>query len=409
MLALRTLAGPALAALLTAPASAQTADLILHDANVVTLAGEGARAEAIAIAGNRILAVGEAASVLAHGTDVTELIDLDGATVVPGMIDNHVHYVRAAGGDPERFAAIAAQLNAAGVTAVVDAAGFNFTTALTDAVRDLEAGDRLTVRVFQMAWPGRPSPQEAVGALTQLLAERDEDGLVQSAGVGEALYRPMHDNPARDFAPTQEDLAVAAALLEVLAASGTRLHLHSRTEAGTRAFLDLFERAAPGAAARLGWTLHHLENVTPETIEKIAAVGAQAALHPRGPRTASIDGATSLRPPVGLFEEAGIVWGLGTDATGGGRGVLELLAFAAGEGQPEGVENTVSREAALRAVTSGNARLIGRGDALGTLEPGKLADIAVLDRDVTDAATEIAGTNVLMTILDGAIVYRAGI
>lgn len=394
---------------LAVPAAAQTADVILTNANIVTLAEPGERAEAIAIAGEHIITVGGPDEAMARRGAATEVIDLGGATVVPGMIDNHVHYVRAAGGDPERFAAIARSLNAQGITAVVDAAGFRFTDALMDGVRALETRGDLTVRVFQMKWPGRHQGPAALEALRDLLAEGpDAEGLLQTVGIGEALYLPMHDNPMRAFAPTPDDVEVVEALLSMLEKTETPLHLHTRTETGTRTFLRLFGSAAPGAAARLGWTLHHLENVTPETIAMMAEVGTHAALHPRGARTGSIGGETSLRPPVGLFEDAGIVWGLGTDATGGARGLLDLVAWASGEAG-NGVANTVNREAALKAVTASNAALIGRAGELGTLQEGRLADLVVLDRDVTDPASTIEDTQVLMTIVNGRIVHRDGI
>lgn len=102
------------------------------------------------------------------------------------------------------------------------------------------------------------------------------------------------------------------------------------------------------------------------------------------------------------------MWGLGTDATGVGRGLLSLVAWAADEGLGN-VEHTVSREAALRAVTAGNAALLGQADALGTLSEGRLAGIVVLDRNITDPSVSIRGARVLMTIVGGRIVHRDGI
>ena len=306
--------------------------------------------------------------------------------------------------------AIARELSAQGVTGVIDAAGFNFTDDLRRPVEALAQEGELDLRVFHMQWLPAQSP-EAARRDTARLAELDTapDGLVQIVGVGETLYRPLHDNPSRPFEPTTEDGEAAAGLLRELAANDLGLHLHVRTEAATLFFLDLFEEVAPGEAARLGWTLHHLETLTPETARRLAEVGARAAVHPRGARTAEIAGETSLRPPVGILEQAGVVWGLGTDATGGGRGVLDLMAWATGEGLPEGTAHTVGREAALRALTLNNARLAGRGDDLGSIEPGRLADLVALDRDVTDPAVTIADARPLLTVVGGRIVHRDGL
>lgn len=66
-------------------------DLILHNANIFTVDPTQARAEAIAIVSDRILAVGQNSDVLNLATGATRKIDLAGATVVPGFIDAHSH------------------------------------------------------------------------------------------------------------------------------------------------------------------------------------------------------------------------------------------------------------------------------------------------------------------------------
>ncbi|HXV61683.1 MAG TPA: amidohydrolase [Vicinamibacteria bacterium] len=79
---------------ITACAPQESADLILINANVITVDEALPRAEAVAIKGNRILAVGAAGAVESHTGAETEIIDLDGATVVPGLIDAHMHFPR---------------------------------------------------------------------------------------------------------------------------------------------------------------------------------------------------------------------------------------------------------------------------------------------------------------------------
>lgn len=67
--------------------------LILHNANVITVDDAQPRARAVAIAGERLLAVGDDAEVLALATARTKKIGLGGKTVVPGFIDAHTHPV----------------------------------------------------------------------------------------------------------------------------------------------------------------------------------------------------------------------------------------------------------------------------------------------------------------------------
>jgi hypothetical protein len=81
-----------------APAPARAAGdatLILTGARVWTGEAERPWAEAVAVAGERILAVGEAAEVAAHRGPETRVLDLSGRFVAPGFIDNHTHFDRA--------------------------------------------------------------------------------------------------------------------------------------------------------------------------------------------------------------------------------------------------------------------------------------------------------------------------
>ena len=66
-------------------------DLVLHNGRIVTVDEQFSIAEAMAIAGNRIMAVGDNAQVLKLADSATKRIDLAGRTVLPGLIDSHAH------------------------------------------------------------------------------------------------------------------------------------------------------------------------------------------------------------------------------------------------------------------------------------------------------------------------------
>jgi predicted amidohydrolase YtcJ len=70
----------------------QTADMIVAGARVWTGDPDRPWAEAVAIAGSRILAVGSRADVQHLRGPATETIDMPGAFVTPGFIDNHTHF-----------------------------------------------------------------------------------------------------------------------------------------------------------------------------------------------------------------------------------------------------------------------------------------------------------------------------
>jgi predicted amidohydrolase YtcJ len=74
-----------------ADALAQPPDLILHHGQIVTVDKDFSMAEAIAIRGERIVAVGKSDALLATKGDATKLVDLGGKSVLPGLIDSHVH------------------------------------------------------------------------------------------------------------------------------------------------------------------------------------------------------------------------------------------------------------------------------------------------------------------------------
>jgi predicted amidohydrolase YtcJ len=78
-----------------APAS-RPADLILRNAKVITVDAGSTIASAIAIAGDRIIAVGPDAAMAQHAAPTTRVLDLDRRTVIPGLIDGHAHMDREA-------------------------------------------------------------------------------------------------------------------------------------------------------------------------------------------------------------------------------------------------------------------------------------------------------------------------
>lgn len=70
---------------------AQDADLIVHSGKILTVDSEDSVVEAMAVRNGRIVAVGSTAEVIElQGAD-TEVINLEGKTVIPGLIDSHTH------------------------------------------------------------------------------------------------------------------------------------------------------------------------------------------------------------------------------------------------------------------------------------------------------------------------------
>lgn len=71
-------------------------------------------------------------------------------------------------------------------------------------------------------------------------------------------------------------------------------------------------------------------------------------------------------------------------------------------------DQTVTREEALIAHTRTNAYLLFQEDNLGTIEPGKYADLVVLDRDyLTVSEDEIKDIQSVLTLVGGRVGYEA--
>jgi predicted amidohydrolase YtcJ len=67
------------------------ADILIVNACVQTLDGKGTRGEALAVAGNEIIFVGDDESTTALRHKGTRVIDAQGASVLPGLIESHMH------------------------------------------------------------------------------------------------------------------------------------------------------------------------------------------------------------------------------------------------------------------------------------------------------------------------------
>jgi predicted amidohydrolase YtcJ len=129
-------------------------------------------------------------------------------------------------------------------------------------------------------------------------------------------------------------------------------------------------------------------------------------------------GWTIQRPNAASVENAkelGVNMGAGTDA----HRVASYNPFTALEWSlvdsknsgsvRRGPEQTPTREDALRAYTIGSAWFSFDENRRGSLEPGKLADLAVLTKDyMTVPSDQIGSIESLLTIVGGKIVYAAG-
>ena len=120
------------------------------------------------------------------------------------------------------------------------------------------------------------------------------------------------------------------------------------------------------------------------------------------------------------LQDAGVMLTFGSDWPGTNaswypadplKGIYAAVTRQTLEGEPEGgwfPEERVDLETALRAYTVNNAYAAGEEEIKGSITPGMLADLVVIDRDLFEIPPEqIKDAKVLMTVLGGEVIYSA--
>ena len=183
--------------------------------------------------------------------------------------------------------------------------------------------------------------------------------------------------PCSPFSVTAELMRDCA---ELARARGVRLHTHLAETADEEEFcLATFGRTPAQYLEDLGWLgpdvwLAHCVHLSDEAVARIGGTGAGVAHCPssNGRLGAGI-------APVRKLLEAGAPVGLGVDGAASnesGRMVGELHQALLAARYAGGPRALTARDC-LRMATMGGARCLGRADELGSLEPGKVADLAV--------------------------------
>ena len=200
------------------------------------------------------------------------------------------------------------------------------------------------------------------------------------------------------------------------AKAGIPVQLHSVTEKAIGAQLDQVEKVAKQVNIRpLRWSFMHMEAVTPSQIERMKKLNMFIALNPRpiisGGLLHRIQGDKGFAmPPMREIQDSGIMWGFGTDAFEVNQfRPFQMLYFAVTGKMVGGTvinTHTISREHALMAHTKNNAYLFFRENDLGSIQPGRFADLVVIDKDyLTVPAEQIKDIKSVMTIVGGRVVY----
>ncbi len=278
------------------------------------------------------------------------------------------------------------------------------------------AGD-LTVRVTYSICAPRPGSELAdLQLLTRFLPMGVGDDMLRFNGIGERVTWGIYNNDTPSDAQKEEFYRVARWTAE----RGMALTVHWNNDRSAHHLLDVLERVDRDIPLRgLRWSVAHLHDASEPSLTRMKALGVGwlmqnglyfATASFLGSRGAAINTAPAIKTGLRL----GLNIGGGTDA----NRVMSYNPFVSlkwmvdgrtVDGMPtRGPSELISREEALRIYTKGSAWFSFDETRRGTLEPGRLADLAVLDKDYLTVPIEEMGTlAALLTMVGGRIVHAA--
>jgi predicted amidohydrolase YtcJ len=335
-------------------------------------------------------------------------------------------------------------LHSFGITAWQDAIVGSYGDAGDPAPAYMKAAadGTLTARVVGAIWWDRGAGLEQIPSL---LARRDEFRAgrfaatsikIMQDGVAEnftaAMLEPYcdgHGHPTDNSGISFVEPAILNEAVPMLDAAGFQVHFHAIGDRAVRECLDAVEHAiARNGRSDNRHHIAHIQVVHPDDIARFRQLGVAAnmqslwaTLEPQmveltlpflgSPRDA-------WQYPFGDLLRAGAVLAAGSDWSVSSPDPMAAIHTAvnrtAAPGHEEGEydaflpEQAIDLATSLTAYTAGSAWVNHLDDVTGTIEVGKFADLAVLDRDPFDGpADQIGATRVLQSFVEGERVYAS--
>jgi predicted amidohydrolase YtcJ len=318
---------------------------------------------------------------LAYSASVGVTTDVDmGAFVIPGLPDIQDSFV---------------------FDGLASADPFHMYDAALALHRDKKMTARLRIFFLSMdTQPGIPLLSERLRNAFDGLG----DDMLRISGIGEfATVWPLF---GKVTPPANYETA-----LQLVAKQGWPFQQHSLSLAEDQLTAATFEKVnAVTPIANLRWSIAHVPHIDQETVNRFKALGAGIAIHP----FEYLAGAAGAGPPLRMIVDSGIHVGAGSDAAQISTLDPWLMIYYMVTGKnAAGVlinsGQTLTRMEALRLYTANNGWFLREEDRLGSIEPGKLGDVVVLNADfldptkVTDEA--IKRVKSVLTVVGGQVVY----
>ncbi len=394
--------------------------IALLKGQIITGDGRVLNRGAVLIKGERITKVAEADIPIPRGA---EKMDLSGRTLLPGLIDAHVHLCLDGSPNPleaaKRGGAALVALKAAGharqtllagVTSVRDMGGMEgVDLALRDAINQkvilgprMKASARPVCMTGGHGWEfGREAdgPDEVrKAAREQIRAGADIVKLMATGGV---MTRGVEPGSAQ---LTEEEMRAG---IEEAHKAGRQTATHAQGTEGIlnalKAGIDSIEHGFFLTEEAIALMVHRGVALVPTlaAVHFIVAEGLEAGIPDFIVEKARRVQAAHIKS-VRLAKEAGVKIAMGTDAGTPfnlhGRNLKEVELMN---------QIGFSPIEAISATTSVAAEILGWGQELGTIEQGKLADLVVVDGDPLQDLSLLSEADKISLVMKGGVVVKA--